>query len=71
MAGFDRVDPAIRVFFAVLPARVGRLAHEGLVGPLPYREMRARQLFEGTPVVAKYALHRRTGVVSKVRVLTS
>lgn len=33
-----------------------------------YREMPARELDEGIPVVGEYALHRRTGVLGKVRV---
>jgi hypothetical protein len=36
-----------------------------------YREMPARELDEGNPVVGEYALRRRTGVLDKVRVLTS
>ena len=31
-----------------------------------YREMPARELDEGIPVVGEYALHRRTGVLGKV-----
>ena len=49
-------------------ARLGRLAHEGRAGIQPYREMPARELDEGIPVVGEYALHRRTKVA---RVLTS
>ena len=33
-----------------------------------YREMPARELGEGIPVVGEYALRRRTGVLGKMRV---
>jgi molybdopterin/thiamine biosynthesis adenylyltransferase len=49
-------------------ARLGRLAYRGRVDQQRYREMPARALDEGIPVVGKYALHRRTKVA---RVLTS
>jgi hypothetical protein len=52
-------------------ACVGRPAYDGRVGLPPYREMPARELFEGIPVVEEYAVHRRTGVPGKVCVLTS
>ena len=50
---------------------VGRPAHDGRVGLQPYREMPARELDEGIPVVEEYALHRRAGIAGKVRVLTT
>jgi hypothetical protein len=77
MAGFDEVDPAdLCLPMSSLQcwprACVGRPAHGGRVGLQPYREMPARELDKGIPVVEEYALHRRTKVVGKVaRVLTS
>jgi hypothetical protein len=60
------------VFLAVPLRRAVRLAHEGRVDLQLYREMPARELDEGIPLVEEYALHRRTKVVGKVaRVLTS
>jgi hypothetical protein len=54
----------------VLPARVGRLAMTAeRVSDLIEKCESAS--VEGTLVVAKYALHRRTGVVGKERGLTS
>ena len=50
---------------------VGRPIHGGRAGIQPYREIPARELDEGFPVVEEYALHRRAGVAGKVRVLTS
>ena len=35
------------------------------------REMPARELDEGIPVIGEYALHGRTGLPDKARVLTS
>jgi len=73
MAGFDKVGPAnpcIICSCARLPC-VGRPAHDGRVGLQPYREMPARELDEGIPVVEEYALHRRAGIAGKVRVLTT
>ena len=56
----------------LMPLRRAVETHEGRVDLQPYREMPARELDEGIPVVEEYALHRRTKVVGKVaRVLTS
>jgi hypothetical protein len=74
MAGFDKVDPAnpcLLCSVARVHAWAGPRAHDGRVGLQPHREMPARALDEGIPVVGEYALHRRTGAVGKVRVLTS
>jgi hypothetical protein len=65
MAGFDKVDPANPCLLTVLPA------HDGRAGLQPYREMPACDLDKGIPVAGEYALHRRTGMAGKVRVLTS
>jgi hypothetical protein len=71
MAGFDKVDPAnpcllpIDVFLRCCP----RMTTERVFKP--YREMRACDLDKGIPVAGEYAVHRRTGMASKVRVLTS
>jgi hypothetical protein len=56
-------------------ARVRR-AHAGRVGGQPYRktvdpETLAGELDDGAPATGEYALHWRSGVGAKVRVLTS
>ena len=47
-------------------AHVGRLVREGRVGLQSYREMPARELDGGIPVVEDCALHRRTRVAGLV-----
>lgn len=76
MAGFDKVDPAdLCLSMSSLQccprACVGKFANDGRVAPQAYRELPARELDEGIPVVREYALYRRTEVVGKVCVLTS
>jgi hypothetical protein len=58
--------PPIHVFLVVQRASAGaRMTDERI----QYcREMPARELDEGIPVVGEYALHRRAGVLGKVRV---
>jgi hypothetical protein len=41
------------------------------MGLRPYRSIPARKPDEGISVIEEYALHRRTAVAAKVRVLTS
>ena len=70
MAGLDKVDPAKPCLVREVSC-AGRLAHDGQMGLQPYQKMPARELDKEIPVVGEYALHRRTDVVGKVRVLTS
>ena len=78
MAVFDQVRPGQRRFVcrtAYVDARVRR-AHGGRVGGQPYRktldpETPVGELDDGAPVTGEYALHWRSGVGAKVRVLTS
>jgi hypothetical protein len=49
----------------------GTSAHDDQVGLQPHRETLARELDEEIPVAGEYALHRRSGVVGKMRVMTS
>jgi hypothetical protein len=52
-------------------ACVGGPAYEGCADFRPFRKIRARARNEGIRVVEQYALHRRTRVVDRVRVLAS
>jgi hypothetical protein len=49
----------------------GRLADHGREGLQPDQEIPARELDEGMAVVGEYALRRRIGAASRVRVLTT
>jgi hypothetical protein len=71
MAGLDKVDPVILCLDGVLRSRVGKPAPNGRTSLRLYRQAPARELNEGISVVEDGALHRRTGVVGKVCVLTS
>ncbi|MDB5640131.1 MAG: hypothetical protein JWP51_5039 [Bradyrhizobium sp.] len=72
MAGLDKIDPANPCYrySAARAPRVGRPAHmAGRVSSV-VKKCRARERFEGIPVVGEYALQRRAAVAGKVRVLT-
>ena len=73
MAGLDKIDPANSCHgcSAARAPRVGGPAHmAGRVSSFIWK-CRARERFEGIPVVGEYALQWRAGVAGKVRVLTS
>jgi hypothetical protein len=73
MAGFDKIDPGqfMSSWRYCLTVWVGRPAHLRRAGLQPHREGPARKVTEGILVTGEYALRRRSGVVSKMRVLTS
>ena len=67
MAGFDKIDPADP---CLLCGALRACAGPGMTAKRvcqPYREMPARALDEGIPVVGEYALQRQIGVLGKVR----
>jgi hypothetical protein len=70
LAGFDNVDPAI---LCVLSCFLDTLSCDMFATGFARAPARAglRMMGKGISVIEPYALHRRTAVAAKVRVLTS